>query len=230
MLSKILNKNQVSKDDELTAHMTHEEEKEDDNDDETNTSLLIRVAKQLETVGEIAKLLDDLVCIDEIETGVYVSDKTVAPCQRIYRDSQVPNIIETDSSDSNSSDDSETDSVAREPTVKFGNVSVREYELTVGHYHRGKPYAMMLDWKHSETQTFDIHHFEMQFRRKSWTDNRNPPKMTAAQRLARIMAVSELNARELFQLEEERAKAELQHTDYNTNLLKSFRKPVLSTI
>lgn len=201
----------------------------DDGDDETNTSLLIRVAKELETVGEIAKLLDDLVSIDEIEIGARLRAKSV-PCQRICKDSLVPEIIEAYSSDSSSSDDSETDSVTRESAVKFGSVSVREYELTVGHYHHGKPYAMMLDWKHSETKSFDIHHYETHFRRKSWTENRCPTKMTAAQRLARIMAVSEMNARDLVQLEKERAKVQLQHTDYNSNLVKSFRKPVLSTI
>jgi hypothetical protein len=44
----------------------------------------------------------------------------------------------------------------RKPTVRFSNVQIGEYELTIGDHPCTNFYPLSLDWSHSVTETFSI--------------------------------------------------------------------------
>jgi hypothetical protein len=100
----------------------------------------------------------------------------------------------------------------RKPTVRFSNVQIREYELTIGDHPSTNVYPLSLDWSHSETETISIEDHCANRRNKSEKRMRENPRNTGrkafhlnvADRVARLYNVSSLRPRDLCKLERAR--------------------------
>jgi hypothetical protein len=96
-------------------------------------------------------------------------------------------------------------------SVKFQSVSVREYELTVGNHAR--PYALMLDWAHTDTVVYDMEEYERERsrlrKRKGRGRTFRVAKISANDRLQRLFTVTGLKDRELYKLEQQRESMDL---------------------
>jgi hypothetical protein len=110
-----------------------------------------------------------------------------------------------------SSDCSSSLSDLENRSVKFQSVSVREYELTVGNHSR--PYALTLDWAHTDTMVYDMEEYESQRarlrKRKGIGRIFRVAKISANERLQRLSNVTGLTDRELYKLEQHRESMDL---------------------
>jgi hypothetical protein len=100
----------------------------------------------------------------------------------------------------------------RKPTVRFSNVQIREYELTIGDHPCTNVYPLSLDWSHSETETISIEdHIANRTNKSKKRTYANPRKtgqqafrMDVANRVARLYNVTSLRPRDLSNMERAR--------------------------
>lgn len=115
-----------------------------------------------------------------------------------------------DTSDSSLSG-SDCDLSVEEPRVtkvKFSNVAIRTYSLTVGDTHVAKAYPISLDWAYTQTETLDIDLFEELFcsaqtksQRRMVRGFRLPARLRSGQRFRRLEAVTGRTPEDLYELE-----------------------------
>lgn len=99
------------------------------------------------------------------------------------------------------------------PKVKFSNVMIRTYSITVGDTPSPKTYPLSLDWEHTPTETLDINIFEELFssaktkpQRKTLRGFRFPARLGEGQRFHRLSFVTGHGPAGLYELEAARMK------------------------
>jgi hypothetical protein len=100
----------------------------------------------------------------------------------------------------------------RKPTVRFSNVQIREYELTIGDHPCTNLYPLSLDWSHSELETISIEdHIAdrvLKLDKRKSVDPRKTGRrafrLDAANRVARLHTVTSLRILDLYSMERAR--------------------------
>lgn len=102
--------------------------------------------------------------------------------------------------------------------VQFSTVHVREYSVTIGDHPNVEMYPLSLDWAYAEGETHSMDEFESRSRsttpehqkqqqqQQRWKQRRGikAPRLTATERMARLVDVTGCSNQALFQQERKR--------------------------